>query len=1327
MLGMMSTMISWPLRSSANSDFAPAVRKLIRQKYNDTNKCQQALGHLENLESGKGDIERSFYVLKLACQSRSSRIVIIALDCIQKLVAYGYLRGTRLDPDEQTKGLLIDTIVESVCNCFHGPATDDGVQLQIIKALLTLVTSPHCQVHESSLLLAIQTCFDIYLSSRNTTNQNTAKATLTQMFNSSFQKMESYTGPELDDYVIAQCLSQIVSQVDQDMPTYTKTQDFEPANILHYDAYIIFHALCKLSMRQVSEEHPLKLKLLSLQLILAILQNAGPVLKSSDIFLAAIKQCLCVALSKNGLSSNNEVLNLSLSIFMCLLKDFKVHLKMQIEVFFKEIIMHIIESPSSPFDRKWMVLDALISMCSDPQCVVDLFVNYDCDLQSTNIFERIITILSKIAQAKGQANKNDIPATIRERNLRLRGFECLVAILKCMVDWSKDLYINPFLTTFKNRPTPAIATTTNNHQQQTSSSLSQSNNPGTNDNAIRYQTNIGNNQPNPLDNQSISSNDTSISTTTMSATNNNNLSTTTTMKPCCNGTPIVTKSSREILTSSGKSSGIGSSSNDGNSISNYSATTTNGIILGNSNSVASDLQSLSSLRDDPEQIEVTKMHKGIIEQGFDLFNRKPKKGLDFLQRHGYLGTSDMDIARFLFANSDKLDKTTLGEYVGDLNNKEIMYMFVDQMSFAGKDFVAALRHFLDHFRLPGEAQKIDRLMEKYAARYCETNSSNKLFHSADVAYVLSYSIIILTTDLHSPSIKQKMTKEQYIRMNQPTDQRDKGLPEEFLSQIYDEIASSEIKIKGTNNLQAIHQAQQQQQQSSKWTDKLAPSSSSKQRRMLYDKEMESMSETARILMESVSHVEAQFTLASHVEYVKPMFKIAWTPFLVAFSVGLQEIDDDNNITYLCLLGFRYACRIAGTFRMNNERDAFVQALARFTALTTSLTAGGVGASSGSHKNSAVNECRRRKELNTIKTLIMVAHSEGNYLSTSWLDILRCVSQLENNTQLLLNTGGLGGGGGSGNAGPNNLGSLLDSSADNEHKNNLSSLQEKFESLCISISIESGQRRQLKLLSENMNEMANQSIFLAVDRIFTGSVLLDGDAIVDFVRALCQISNEELASTHQSPARMFSLQKLVEISYYNMDRIRLQWSRIWNILGEHFNRVGCSQNEEVSIFAIDSLRQLAMKFIEKGEFSNFRFQKDFLRPFECIMQQNDSVSIRDMVVRCICQMVSSQANNIRSGWKNIFNILRMAAWDEEQTIVVLAYRTSSDIIEQYGKLNNLNEVIDELEYRQFIGSIYHSLSNLIQHDLRPESRSMVKHMMLRIGEIYSITHSSTGSS
>lgn len=77
----------------------------------------------------------------------------------------------------------------------------------------------------------------------------------------------------------------------------------------------------------------------------------------------------------------------------------------------------------------------------------------------------------------------------------------------------------------------------------------------------------------------------------------------------------------------------------------------------------------------------------------------------------------------------------------------------------------------------------------------------------------------------------------------------------------------------------------------------------------------------------------------------------------------------------------------------------------------------------------------------------------------------------------------------------------------------------------------------------------------------------------------------------------------------MERVRLQWAHIWAEMGEHFNRVGCMENQDVAFFAVDNLRQLSIKFLEKGELANYSFQKDFLRPFEYIMQHNKAVPIR----------------------------------------------------------------------------------------------------------------------
>lgn len=81
-----------------------------------------------------------------------------------------------------------------------------------------------------------------------------------------------------------------------------------------------------------ARSHELRSKVVSLQLLLSVLQNAGPVFRTHEMFINAIKQYLCVALSKNGVSSVPDVFELSLAIFLTLLSNFKMHLKMQIEV-----------------------------------------------------------------------------------------------------------------------------------------------------------------------------------------------------------------------------------------------------------------------------------------------------------------------------------------------------------------------------------------------------------------------------------------------------------------------------------------------------------------------------------------------------------------------------------------------------------------------------------------------------------------------------------------------------------------------------------------------------------------------------------------------------------------------------------------------------------------------------------------------------------------------------------------------------------------------------------------------------------------------------------
>lgn len=65
-----------------------------------------------------------------------------------------------------------------------------------------------------------------------------------------------------------------------------------------------------------------------------------------------------------------------------------------------------------------------------------------------------------------------------------------------------------------------------------------------------------------------------------------------------------------------------------------------------------------------QQYEQVKQQKGIIEHGIDLFARKPKHGLAFLQEKGIVGKEPENIAKFFFAE-ERLDKSIVGDYLGD--------------------------------------------------------------------------------------------------------------------------------------------------------------------------------------------------------------------------------------------------------------------------------------------------------------------------------------------------------------------------------------------------------------------------------------------------------------------------------------------------------------------------------------------------------------------------------------------------------------------------------------------------------------------------------------
>ncbi|KAA0713467.1 SEC7 and coiled-coil domain-containing protein 1 [Triplophysa tibetana] len=166
------------------------------------------------------------------------------------------------------------------------------------------------------------------------------------------------------------------------------------------------------------------------------------------------------------------------------------------------------------------------------------------------------------------------------------------------------------------------------------------------------------------------------------------------------------------------------------------------------------------------ELERLKMHKETLLEDIE--------GVKYLVENELLDWKAEPVAEFLY-KEEGLNKTAIGE---EEMNLQILKAFVDLHEFSHLNLVQALRQFLWSFRLPGEAQKIDRMMEAFATRYC--NCIPGVFQSTDTCYILSFAIIMLNTSLHNPNVKEKTTLERFISMNRGIN-NGSDLPDDLLT------------------------------------------------------------------------------------------------------------------------------------------------------------------------------------------------------------------------------------------------------------------------------------------------------------------------------------------------------------------------------------------------------------------------------------------------------------------------------------------------------------------------------------------------------------------
>lgn len=209
-------------------------------------------------------------------------------------------------------------------------------------------------------------------------------------------------------------------------------------------------------------------------------------------------------------------------------------------------------------------------------------------------------------------------------------------------------------------------------------------------------------------------------------------------------------------------------------------------------------------REELEDI-VGKFH---LKEAARVFNENFHRGLRYLSEHSLIDVEDPVAVSSFLRTQRELSKYAIGEFLGHYQpfNIAVLQAYCNSFNFVGMGIDAALRFFLAGYLIPGEAQQIDRIMDCFSSAYHRQNPG--VFSCSDTAFVLSFSLIMLNTDAHNPTIKHRMTLRQFVLNNRGVD-RGMDLPFQQLATFYNNIQKNEIIMEGGNTqnkakLQFLH-------------------------------------------------------------------------------------------------------------------------------------------------------------------------------------------------------------------------------------------------------------------------------------------------------------------------------------------------------------------------------------------------------------------------------------------------------------------------------------------------------------------------------------------
>lgn len=170
----------------------------------------------------------------------------------------------------------------------------------------------------------------------------------------------------------------------------------------------------------------------------------------------------------------------------------------------------------------------------------------------------------------------------------------------------------------------------------------------------------------------------------------------------------------------------------------------------------------------------------LLDEGTVTFNADAFMGMDYFFKHKLVDNNAVEIAHFIHC-TQTLNLRQKRLYLN--HRRDVLSHLIEMHNYSNQFLPHALRRFFQTLQAPNQLDSyLHFLLEKFSARFCQCNPDLQL--NTDMVYILCFSLIMLSVDLTSPHIKNKMSKREFIRNVRHAIRK---ADDEFFGHMYDDV------------------------------------------------------------------------------------------------------------------------------------------------------------------------------------------------------------------------------------------------------------------------------------------------------------------------------------------------------------------------------------------------------------------------------------------------------------------------------------------------------------------------------------------------------------